>query len=166
MTILTGKEYEQAARWMQMGVEAAQQSTCRKAQCGSILVKDGTIIGTGYNSPAGGENNRCLDTYSIPENNKYDITCCVHAEVRAIHDALRHHPEKLHGATLYFMRVREGEQTRAGTPYCTICSKEALDAGVAEFVLWHEQDITVYDTQEYNNITYQFYKDPQLWQLK
>ncbi|MDQ3018398.1 MAG: hypothetical protein M3Q64_00825 [bacterium] len=145
----------------------ALSSTCLKAFCGAVLVSGDEIIGRGFNSPAGGEPNRCSHEYVIPENNKNDITCCSHAEVRAIHDALAHHPDKVVGSTLYFMRLdKNKQQTKAGVPYCTLCSKEALDSGVKEFVLWHESGITVYDTQEYNNVSYQYFKDPSLWPLK
>jgi hypothetical protein len=29
-----------------------------------------------------------------------------------------------------------------------------LDVGISEFVLWHEQGITIYDTDEYNNLSF------------
>ena len=31
-------------------VEVARKSTCHRSKCGSIIVKDGKIIGVGYNS--------------------------------------------------------------------------------------------------------------------
>lgn len=49
-------------------------------------------------------------------------------------------PDKIIGARLYFIRIDdEGKPTKAGKPYCTICSKMTLDAGVKEFVLRHEE---------------------------
>jgi deoxycytidylate deaminase len=166
MKKLTGTEHDIAVSYFTAATEAAKQSSCQRAQCGAVIVKDSAIIGTGYNSPAGNEPNRCFDTYTLPDNNKHDVTCCVHAEVRAIHDALQKYPSKLNGATLYFMRIKNDEQTFAGVPYCTICSKEALDSNLAAFVLWHQEGIAAYNTQEYNNISYQFYKDEMLWNLK
>ena len=44
----------------------------------------------------------------------------------------------------------------AGKPYCTICSKLALDVGIKEFVLWHKDGIAVYDTHEYNELSFAF----------
>lgn len=153
--------------WFEKAAEAAKQSKCQRAKCGAVVVKDNSVIGAGSNSPAGGEPNRCMDEYSIPENNKHDITCCVHAEVRAIHDAMLKNPNELAGSDLYFARVdNNGEIISSGVPYCTICSREALDAGVKTFCLWHKDGIKVYDTQEYNNLSYQFFKDPSLWPLK
>lgn len=55
-------------------------------------------------------------------------------------DALQHRPEKIKDSRLYFIRLDEiGNKLKAGKPYCTICSKMALDAGIAEFALWHEE---------------------------
>jgi deoxycytidylate deaminase len=34
-----------------------------------------------------------------------DKTCCIHAEQRAIMNALRNHPNEIEGADLYFMRL-------------------------------------------------------------
>lgn len=45
---------------------------------------------------------------------------------------------------------------KAGKPYCTICSKLALDVGIKEFALWHEEGITIYNTEEYNTLSYQY----------
>jgi len=55
-------------------------------------------------------------------------------------NALIDAPDKIIGSRLYFVRIDEnGKPTHAGKPYCTICSKMALDAGICEFVLWDEK---------------------------
>ena len=81
----------------------------------------------------------------------------MHAEQRAIMDALKHHPDKIAWSRLYFIRLDEnGLPARSGEPYCTLCSKMALDAGIAEFVLWKEKGVCVYDTDEYIVFSYEF----------
>ena len=88
-----------------------------------------------------------------------DKTCCMHAEQRAIMDAMKRNPEELHGSRIYFIRLSEdGRIAKSGKPYCTICSKMSLDSGIKEFVLLHDDGICVYDTEEYNALSYQ-YKD-------
>ncbi len=159
-------QFAEHQKWFEEAGKIAQQSTCQRAQCGTILVANNQIIGSGFNSPAGNEPSRCLQEYTLPENNKYDVTCCVHAEVRAIHNALHNNSDAMQNSTLYFMRLKHNQITKAGVPYCTLCSKEALDSGVQLFALWHEQGITLYTTQEYNDISYNYFKDPNLWQLK
>ncbi len=86
-----------------------------------------------------------------------DKTCCVHAEQRAIMDALKNHSEKITDSRLYFIRLDAGKNPAyAGKPYCTICSKMALDVGIKEFVLYHEDGICVYGTDEYNMLSFQY----------
>ena len=79
----------------------------------------------------------------------------MHAEQRAIMDALRNYPNAIDGSRLYFVRLSgDGEVKFSGAPYCTICSKMSLDVGIKEFVLHHEEGICVYDTEEYNTLSY------------
>ena len=149
---------------MLKAAEVAKQATCGRSKCGSVIVKDGEIIGSGFNSPAGNlESQRRCDTEKSSYHRKVtDKTCCVHAEERAILDTLRQNPEKIIGSTLYFIRLDEdGQLIFSGHPYCTICSKLALDTGIAEFVLWHKEGITVYGTEEYTDLSYRFFEDPQ-----
>lgn len=155
------------AKILAEAIKVASRSLCKKAFCGSIIIANGKVIGRGFNSPAGNEQERCNDNYLIPEQNKHDITCCVHAEIRVIHDAMTNSASELVGAKLYFIRLNnQFEPTTAGTPYCTICSREALDSGIAEFGLWRDDHFHMYNTQEYNNLTYQYFKDKNLWKLK
>ena len=85
-----------------------------------------------------------------------DKTCCIHAEQRAMFDALRHHPDEIIDSELFFIRLdSEWNMSKSWDPYCTICSKMALDLWVKYFYLRHEKGITCYDTQEYNTLSYQ-----------
>ena len=156
MRYLTGNEEREVLRYVNEAAHVARGSSCHRAQCGSVIVKGDKIIGRGYNSPPRDTRlDRCFKD-DLPKDLRSDRTCCIHAEARAVHDALAHHPEKLVGSRLYFIRLADdGSPVRAGKPYCTICSKLALDAGVAEFVLWHEEGICVYDAEEYNRISFQ-----------
>lgn len=137
----------------------AREATCERSKCGSIIVSNGVLIGEGFNSPPGDLSSqiRCdlsKDSYDMKVTDK---TCCVHAEQRAIMDALRRAPNNIIGSRLYFIRLGEdGEKSFAGPPYCTICSKMALDVGISEFTLWHEKGITAYDTREYNDLSFNF----------
>lgn len=72
-------------------------------------------------------------------------------------NALRNNPNKIVDSRLYFVRLdNSGTPSRVGKPYCTICSKMALDVGIKEFILWHEQGVCVYDTEEYNALSFQY----------
>lgn len=161
MQYLTNNEEQAALLFLEKAAEVAKSATCERAQCGSVIVKDGEIIGSGFNSPPGEHESqrRCACEKSSYDQKVTDKTCCVHAEQRAIMDALRHNPDKLAGSRLYFIRLDDdGKMTRAGMPYCTICSKMALDVGIAEFVLWQERGVAVFDTVEYNDLSFAFGK--------
>lgn len=141
--------------------QVARQATCRRAHCGSIIIaKDGSIIGRGFNAPPNNdESQRMCDVEldkSIKQNN--DKTCCVHAEWNAILDALKNHPTGVEGSTLYFMRVDDtGHFTEAGKPYCTVCSRLALQSGVETFGLWNG-GADMIDAKTYNKKSYEYYR--------
>ncbi|HWC57397.1 MAG TPA: deaminase [Candidatus Paceibacterota bacterium] len=164
MQYLKKTEEQEATQWMKEAAKIATKALCLRAKCGTVIVKDGTIIGRGYNAPPldNKEHRMCLDAYDFSGKPKYDHTCCMHAEWRAILDATKNNPEKLLGSRLYFTRVdNEGSIKKSGEPYCTVCSRFALDIGIGEFVLWHEDGICSYPTDEYNRLSYA-YKDPEI----
>ncbi len=159
MKTLTGEEEKQAIEFLHKAAEIARMSTCQRAKCGSIIVKDNQIIGTGYNSPPGNleSQRRCSCNKDSYHKKVTDRTCCIHAEDRAKDDALDNNSDKIHGSRLYFARLdASGQIEKAGMPYCTMCSKKILDAGIAEFVLWHDNGVTVYDTEEYNDLSFAY----------
>lgn len=141
--------------------KVAKLATCNRAHCGAVIVsQDGRIIGKGYNAPPKGDEwQRMCDVeldQSLKQNN--DKTCCVHAEWNAIIDALKHHAAKIEGSTLYFMRIDdEGEFTEAGKPYCTVCSRLALESGIAVFGLWNDGPEMI-ETGRYNQRSYEFFQ--------
>jgi len=144
-------------KWFRESVNVAQQAICHRRKCGSVIVKDGVIIGRGYNSPPLHQEAHRRCEARVDKLAKYptDKTCCVHAEQRAMFDALRRHPDDLPGATLYFASVDEkGEMLFSGDPYCTQCSKLALELGLAYFGIWHEDGIKLYDTMHYHEYSW------------
>ncbi len=160
MRLLEGAEARTAWQMISAAANEARTATCGRSRCGSVIASGvGVIIGRGYNSPPAdrADQRRCERRGELAPGFKSDRTCCIHAEWRAIMDALRSNPSPVTGGRLYFIRLDEaGEPEPAGRPYCTICSKLALDVGLAEFVLWHREGITAYDTVEYNDLSFAF----------
>jgi deoxycytidylate deaminase len=150
---MTDEEY------MREAAREAAKALCLRAKCGSIVVLNDEIIGRGYNAPPNDNISarKCtLDLVDSPKP-KSDRTCCVHAEWRAITYALKNKKD-IRGSALYFTRVDDaGEILKSGEPYCTVCSRLALDNGVAYFALWHEGGIKKYDTGDYNERSYHFH---------
>ena len=134
--------------------DIAKKSTCSRSKCGSIILNDNEIIGIGYNSQPCNVTGECFKD-TLDPNFRSDKTCCIHAEQRAIFDALKTNPDKIVGSTLFFIRLDEHDNPkRSGEPYCTICSKSALDVGISKFCLWHAAGWTAYDTDYYNKLSF------------
>lgn len=146
MKVLHDHNFAEAEKFMTEAAKVAQSSMCGRSRGGCVIVdKDGNVIGSGYNSPP-------LD--DINNGNCENDICCVHAEQRAIMSALKNHSEKLKGAKLYFVRIdKDGNVKKSGKPNCTVCSRLSLDTEVSQFLLWHEEGITEYNTDEYNQIS-------------
>lgn len=150
--------------YFEAAADNAKQATCNRAHCGSVIVKNNVIIGKGSNGPAlGDETARVCEAdldHSIKQ--KYDTTCCVHAEWRAIIDTCRQNGLEVEGSRLYFMRIDEaGRFTDAGDPYCTTCSRLTMESGVSEFALWNADGADIYSASEYNQMSYTYYTKKQ-----
>lgn len=162
MRTISGKELEAVHSFFKESAKVATQATCTRARCGSVIVNDkGEIIGSGYNSPPlDNEAGRtCDETFNHTKKPRYDITCCIHAEWRAILNALKESSQSTEGSTLYFMRIDENNNfTDAGVPFCTVCSRLAMEAGISYFALWNKSKADLYETLEYNKKSYDFHK--------
>lgn len=161
MEKLSGLNKKAAQKWLGEAAKEATQATCHQAKCGCVIVQDGKLVGRGYNSPPNHDETQrmCGVGFDKSKKPKSDTTCCMHAEWRAIIDAFKTHASELDGSTLYFVRVDEqGNQLHSGKPYCTVCSRLALDAGIAQFVLSHEDGIVSYATSEYNQLSYKYHQ--------
>lgn len=163
MQRITGDEFKTILPFFKSAASEAAKATCKKGHCGSVIVKDGEIIGRGFaHPPKNQESNRtCLndDAYDYTRKPRFDKTCCVHAEWAAILDAAKHAGDKINGARLYFIRLDEnGDFTGGGRPYCTVCSRLSMESGIAEFALYHDGGANIYESGEYDRISYDYHK--------
>lgn len=141
----------------------ARQATCLRAKCGSVIVsRSGVILGQGYNAPPLNDESQryCEAEFDMSKKQKYDKTCCVHAEWNAVISTLQNaSPDQISDSRLYFMRVDEqGDFTDAGEPYCTTCSRFTMQAGIGEFALWNAGGADIYTLPEYNKRSNQFHE--------
>jgi len=161
MRRVEGNDFEAIKPYFTHAAVVAKDATCRRAKCGSIIVNEDIVIGEGFNSPAlNDEDGRMCETdFDTSIKPKYDKTCCIHAEWRAVLEACKNYPDKLSGSVLYFMRIDEaGDFTDAGDPFCTVCSRLTMEAGVGEFALYNNGGADIYSVAEYNQKSYQLYK--------
>ena len=159
MKTLSETEKKEAGIFFDEAAKVAEGSLCLRAKCGSVIVRGGEIIGKGYNSPPqdNPEFRTCLQEYDIPVGFRHDRTCCIHAEQRAIEDAIRHGQDMI-GAIIYFTSIN-GEKKRqpSNRLCCTICSRAVLNTGIAEFILeWEDGTIHSYSTDEFDRLSYEY----------
>lgn len=160
MRRITGDRIAEIESYFQFAAMVAQEATCRRARCGAVIVQDGEVIGEGYNSPPlNDEGQRMCDSpKDVARKPKYDKTCCLHAEWRAVLDAYKKNAQKVKGATLYFVRLGEAANfDDFGQPFCTTCSRLMMEAELSDYRVWNNSGVDVYPLAEYNQKTYEFY---------
>lgn len=109
--------------------QVAKEATCIRRKIGSVIVKDGRVLSTGYNGAADGilpctDRGYCLrDVFGIPSGSQLSTCYAVHAEQRAILTATKYNiPIK--DATLY-----------VDTSPCSICVNMMISVGIRKVVV-------------------------------
>lgn len=122
--------------YLDIAAAVAARSTCIRRQYGAVIVKNDTIVSTGYNGAARGTPNCCdvgwcwRDTNKIPHGEQYEKCQAVHAEANAIINASR---EEMEGATLYLAGFENGVRIDDPQP-CLMCARLITNAGIDNVV--------------------------------
>jgi dCMP deaminase len=125
--------------FLKMAETACLRSTCLRAQFGAVLVKNYTLISTGYNGAATGvksclEQGECLrERLHIPSGENYELCHSVHAEANAI---IRASFDLMDDATLYIFGTQNGEP-RNGMP-CFMCWRMIFNARIGKVIYLDE----------------------------
>ena len=125
--------------YLDIAQTVAERSTCQRKMYGAILVKNDTILSTGYNGAPRGRKNCCdlgvcmRDKLNIPRGERYELCRSVHAEANAIIAASR---EQMLGSTLYMVCVdaKTGELV-PGTSSCMMCKRQVINAGIETVII-------------------------------
>jgi len=155
MKILTSNESKEAEEYMKIAAQEAVKSTCRKSQRGAIIVKNNEIIGKGFNKVTIESLCQPCIREDIHDNSKVELCSAVHAEQLAIIGAVNNQMS-LNGSRMYHIKVKNGELKTSGNPSCTVCSREILESGIAEFVLWRNEGYCVYSAEELNDLSFRY----------
>ena len=130
--------------YLDIAQTVSERSTCLRRRFGAIIVKNDSIIATGYNGAPRGRKN-CDDLgycfrekLGIPRGERYEMCRSVHAEANAIIAASR---ERMLGSTIYMVCVdaKSGELV-SGTSSCMMCKKLAINAGIERLVVRDDQE--------------------------
>ena len=140
--------------YLDIAQTVSERATCLRKKYGAIIVKNDSIISTGYNgSPRGRQN--CTDLghctrnkLGIPRGERYELCRSVHAEANAIIAASR---EQMLGATLYMVGINsETGELESGTCSCMMCKKLVINAGIREVIVREtETEFTVYSVEDW-----------------
>jgi dCMP deaminase len=130
--------------YLDIAQTVAERSTCLRKMYGAIIVKNDSIISTGYNGAPRGRKNcsdigDCMrDKLRIPRGERYELCRSVHSEANAIIAASR---EQMLGATLYMVCVDplSGEIV-SGTNSCMMCKRMIINAGISTLVVRDTKD--------------------------
>ena len=130
--------------YLDIAQTVAERSTCRRKMYGAIIVKNDSIISTGYNGAPRGRKNCtdlgvCMrDKLGIPRGERYELCRSVHAEANAIIAAPR---EQMLGATIYMTCVNATtKELEAGTSSCMMCKRQIINAGISQVVVRDTKD--------------------------
>ena len=118
-------------------------------------------MGSELDSPPGNleSQRRCLNDKNTYGQKITDKTCCIHAEERAIFDALRRNAENIKESALYFIRLNlQNNKIFFRRALLYYLQQESLDVGIKEFILWHESGICIYNADEYNSLSFGYKK--------
>ena len=130
--------------YLDIAQTVSERSTCLRRRFGAIIVKNDSIISTGYNGAPRGRKN-CDDLgycyrekLGIPRGERYEMCRSVHAEANAIIAAPR---EQMLGSTLYMVCTSPVDGSiMGGTTSCMMCKKLAINAGIEKIVVRDDKD--------------------------
>ena len=125
--------------YLDIAQTVAERSTCLRKMYGAIIVKDDSIISTGYNGAPRGRKNcneigTCIrDELKIPRGERYELCRSIHSEANAIIAAPR---DQMLGSTLYMtcLDSKTGDLV-PGTCCCMMCKRQVINAGIAKVVI-------------------------------
>jgi dCMP deaminase len=137
--------------FLDIALSVAARSTCTRRKFGAVIVKDSTIVGTGYNGTARGVVNcyevGCIkDEMESPQGEAYDYCPAVHAEENAIINSNR--SDRI-GSTLYIAgRDRNGKLTMA-IP-CQRCRRKIINSQIKDVIILSSEGNPIhYDVNSY-----------------
>ena len=140
--------------YLDIAQTVAERGTCLRRNYGAIIVKNDTIVSTGYVGAPRGRKNcsdlcRCMrEEMNIPRGERYEMCRSVHAEMNAIINASR---EQMLDGVMYLAGVdaKTGELVKNAC-CCMMCKRLVLNAGITKVIVRETKDeFTVYETADW-----------------
>ena len=140
--------------YLDMAQVALERGTCLRRNFGAVIVKNDTIISTGYvGAPRGRANCNELhyctrEKLQVPRGERYELCRSVHAEANAIISASRN---ECIGGDIYLV----GHDAKTGAilsdaTSCSMCRRMIINAGLRRVVIRNtETEFTVVSVQDW-----------------
>ena len=140
--------------YLDIAQTVAERGTCLRRLFGAIIVKNDSIVSTGYAGAPRGRKNCCdLKTcyrqqLNVPRGERYELCRSVHAEQNAIIAAAR---DEMLGSTLYLACIDpETHEVLGGTNSCPMCKRVIINAGIEKVVIRDtKEDFRVVNVSEW-----------------
>ena len=142
---------EKDSYFLEIALSVAARSTCIRRRFGAVIVKDSTIVGTGYNGTARDVVNcyevGCIkDEMESPKGAAYDYCPAVHAEENAIINSNR--SDRIDSILYIAGRDRDGKLTLA-VP-CQRCRRKIMNSQIKDVIILSSEGKPIhYDVSEY-----------------
>ena len=122
--------------FLKIALSVAQRSTCLRRKFGAVIVKENTIVGTGYNGNARGVINchevGCIkNIMELPPGKAYDYCPAVHAEENAIINSNR--SDRI-DSTLYIAGIDSKGDYTIALP-CQRCQRKIINSQIKEVII-------------------------------
>lgn len=122
--------------YLKIAEAVSMRGTCLRRKFGSIIVKDDTIISTGYvGAPRDRQN--CSDRgicfrmeNNIPSGTRYEACRSMHSEMNAIINA---DPIRRKDAKLYLVGI-ENDGSYTESDCCSMCKRMIINSGISEVI--------------------------------
>ncbi len=124
--------------YLDIAETVAKRATCLRRRFGAIIVKNDSIVATGYNgAPRGRKNCTNLgfctrESLNIPRGERYELCRSVHAEQNAIISASR---EEMIDATMYIAGINAATgELEKEIDSCMLCKRLIINSGISTVV--------------------------------
>lgn len=125
--------------YLDIAQTVSERGTCLRRRFGAVIVKNDSIMSTGYAGAPRGRANCCdlgtclREKLEIPRGQRYELCRSVHAEANAIIAVSR---DEAINSTLYLSCTdpKTGEVV-PGTQPCSMCQRLIINAGIATVVV-------------------------------
>ena len=140
--------------YLDIAETVAERSTCLKRHYGAIIVKNDSIVATGFNgAPRGAisclENNKCYRENS-ERGMDYSLCTAVHAEQNAIIHSSR---DQMIDSDLYLVGIEHesGKYVDNAEP-CSLCKRMIINAGIKRVIVRQpETNCKIFEVKDWAN---------------